>query len=85
MGAVSDLLKVSKFQKQIFLFSFPPKIERNNFFALRKMGKIKKTKRLIFIIIKAFIFDLTLRTEIKNNFVHFLEEMRTRKFASEIY
>ena len=25
VGAVSDLLKVSKFQKQIFLFSFEPK------------------------------------------------------------
>ena len=43
-------LKVSKFRKQIFLFSFEPKNERNYFlisalrFWISKMGQIKKIK-----------------------------------------
>ena len=43
------LLKVSKFQKQIFLFSFPPKNERNYFLIsvlASKMGQIKKMMAL---------------------------------------
>jgi hypothetical protein len=38
---VFSLLKVSKFQKQIFLFSFPPQNEQN-YFLIDKMGRIKK-------------------------------------------
>ena len=44
-------LKVSKFQKQIFLFSFEPKKERNCFLMPQplKMGRIKKMKTHILI------------------------------------
>ena len=41
------ILKVSKFQKQIFLFSFEPKNERNYFLnsaLASKMSQIKKIK-----------------------------------------
>ena len=47
------MLKVSKFQKQIFLFSFEPKNERNYFLnstLASKMGQIKKKKALYYII-----------------------------------
>ena len=85
----SPQLKVSKFQKQIFLFSF-------SFLPLgSKMGQTKKLIPLLYQIppnnmIKCLhFFDLTHfrgkgRIQ-KNNFVRFLVQMRTRKFASEIY
>ena len=47
------LLKVSKFQKQIFLISFEPKNERNYFLTAAlasKMGQIKKIKAFIILI-----------------------------------
>ena len=58
-------LKVSKFQKQILLFSFEPKNKRNYFLnsaLASKMSQIKKTKALYYInlgvfnIIDTFIF-----------------------------
>ena len=45
-------LKVSKFQKRIFLFSFEPKNERNYFLTsalVSKMSQIKKMKALYYI------------------------------------
>ena len=45
-------LKVSKFQKQTFLFAFEPKNERNYFLnsaLASKMSQIKKMKALYFI------------------------------------
>jgi len=45
-------LKVSKFQKQIFLFSFEPKSVRKYFLnsvLASKMGQIKKVKALHYI------------------------------------
>ena len=45
----SKLLKVSKFQKQIIMFSFEPKNERNYFVnsaLASKMGQIKKMEAL---------------------------------------
>ena len=46
------LLKVSKFHKQIFLFSFEPKNEQNHFLnsaLASKMSQIKKMKALYYI------------------------------------
>ena len=46
---VFSLLKVSKFQKQIFLFSFPPKNQQNYFLIsalASEMGRIKKIESL---------------------------------------
>ena len=46
---LAELIKVSKFQKQIFLFSFEPKIERNYFLnaaLASKMSQIKKMEAL---------------------------------------
>ena len=51
-------LKVSKFQKQIFLFSFEPKKERKYFVnsaLASKMSQIKKMKG-VFITIEALFF-----------------------------
>ena len=47
-----SLIKVSKFQKQIFLFSFEPKTKRNYFLnsaLVSKMSPIKKMKALYYI------------------------------------
>ena len=61
------MTKVSKFQKQIFLFSFEPKNERNillNSTLASKMSQIKKMKALycinygVFNTIEAIIFLL---------------------------
>ena len=71
----TPLLKVSKFQKQIFLFSFAAKMNENNLliYALAsKMGRIKKIGEVyyitvslhyhgVFTITKAFIFLSTLK------------------------
>ena len=47
------------------------------------MSQINKQMPLLYKInLSAFILEA--RAEIKNNFVRFFEEMRTRKFASEI-
>ena len=51
-GYLTFLLKVSKFQNQIFLFSFPPINERNcvlNSALASKTSQIKKMKALYFI------------------------------------
>ena len=48
----AGLLKVSKFQKQIFLFSFEPKNKRNYFLnsaLASKMSQIKKMKAFYYI------------------------------------
>ena len=48
----NNYLKVSKFQKQIFLFSFEPKNERNYFLnsaLASKRSQIKKVKALYYI------------------------------------
>ena len=61
-----------QFQKQIFLFSFEPKNERNyflNFALASKMSRIKKLSHLI-ILIRGFFF-------------RFLAQMKTRKFTFE--
>ena len=42
------LVQFSKFQKQIFLFSFEPINERNYFLTTSKMGQIKKIKALYY-------------------------------------
>ena len=47
-----SILKVSKFQKQIFLFSIEPKNEQNYFLnsaLASKMSQIKKMKALYYI------------------------------------
>ena len=47
------LIKVSKFQKHLFLLSFEPKNERNYFLNSKlacKMGRIKKMKALYYVI-----------------------------------
>ena len=47
---IFDFVDVSKFQKQIFMFSFEPKNERNYFVnsaLASKTGQIKKMKALI--------------------------------------
>ena len=90
-------LKVSKFQKQIFLFSFEPKNDQNYFLnsaLASKMSQIKKMKAHYYIN-KGYLIQWrhqffylthfkTLGQKSKNNFVLFLVQMRTRKFAFEI-
>ena len=47
---ILDLLKVSKFHKQIFLFSFPPKNEQKYFLnSVLALGQTKKNKELYYI------------------------------------
>ena len=89
--------KVSKFRKQILLFSFEPKNER--FFlisALRIFNRSnQKIKGAYYVkyphinIIKCiYFFDAThflrLGQKSKNNFVRFLVQMRSRKFAFQM-
>ena len=61
--------KVSKFQKEMFLFSFARKMNEIIFLA-SKMGWIKKIKELYYIIKRPLFFDLTnlrsLRQKYKN-------------------
>ena len=55
---ITSALKVSKFQKQIFLFSFEPKDERNYFLIsalASKNGLNKKMKALYFIDIRGYL------------------------------
>jgi hypothetical protein len=84
-------LKVSKFQKQILLFSFEPKKERNYFLISTLasiMSQIKKiimryyNRGIIFLIWS--ILDPYSRYQ-KINFVRFLVQMRTITFAFKIY
>ena len=52
---ILDLLKVSKFHKQIFLFSFPPKNEQKYFLnSVLALGQTKKKRN--FIILKGYIY-----------------------------
>ena len=92
------MLKVSKFQKQIFLFSFEPKNQRNYFLhsaLASKKSRIKKMKALYYIIRGRVLmyqtplfFDLTysrsLGQKSKNNLVRFLVQMKTLKSPFEI-
>ena len=52
MAEKAAMLKVSKFRKQIFLFSFEPKKERNYYLISAldcKMGQIKKMNSLYYV------------------------------------
>ena len=91
------LQKVSKFQKQIFLILFSPKTSELFFDCCPKDLKWVKSKTKPLFYIKYplinminclhFLFNSFQRLgqKSKNNFNCFLEELRTRKFASEIY
>ena len=99
-GLISKVLaiKVSSFRKQIILFSFEPKNERNCFLIsalASKDGSNQKNRGTllyylwVFNIIDTFIFYLTYFRPLEQKskkFVRFLvQKMRTRKFAFEIY
>ena len=84
-------MKVSKFRKQIFLFSFEPKSERNYFLISALASKYRsnqKNEGTLSYQLWSLFFDLTyfrsLGQKSKIDFVRFLVQMRTRKFAFEI-
>ena len=87
--------KVSKSRKQILKFSFEPKNERKHFcisgLASKKRSnqKDKSTNWRIFLALLHYFFDLTsfyrLGQKYRNIFVLFLVQMKTLKFAFEIY
>ena len=92
-------LKVSKSQKQFLKFSFAPKNERKHFcisaLAYKKRSNQKssvrvkiKSSNLWYKVPVFFRFDLFFeaRAEIqKKNWFVFLVQMKTSKFAFEIY
>ena len=64
-------IKVSKFQKQIFLFSFKPKNEQNYFLKsalASKMGQIKKLKARHYIDLGSFdnVCFIKIRSELSS-------------------
>ena len=81
-------LKVSKFQKQIFFFLFEPK---SKLVGIWWRWKPETNRNVIFLKQKYTLFNKqrhyfrSLMQKSKNNKVRFLVQMRTRKFASEIY
>ena len=56
-----EIIKVSKFQKQIFLFSFEPKNEQNYFLIsalASKNGLNQKNERLFIILIRGYLYSV---------------------------